>query len=76
VIAVLQAWGILDEEVAGIYRDLEDLRHSAVHFDPKLTAAGRESALAALLALQGIVEHVFEPHGGPPRYIANTDGAS
>jgi hypothetical protein len=28
------------------------------------------------LALQQIVEHVFEPHGGPPRYIADTPGVS
>jgi hypothetical protein len=28
------------------------------------------------LALQQIVEHVFEPHGAPPRYIADTGGAS
>ncbi len=75
LISVLEGWGILDEQVAGIYRELENRRHAAVHFDPT-ARAGRDSALAALLALQKIVEHVFEPHGGPPRYIANIDGAS
>lgn len=76
LITVLQAWGIFDEETAGTFRELEQRRHVAVHFDPALSAAGRESALAALLALQKIVERVFEPHGGPPRFIADTDGAS
>lgn len=76
LIGVLQGWGILDEQVAGIYRELERRRHVAVHFNPEVSAAGRDSALAALLALQEIVENVFEPHGGPPRYIADIDGAS
>ena len=76
LISVLEGWGILDKQVADIYRELESRRHAAVHFDPGLTAAGRDSALAALVALQEIVEHVFEPHSGPPRYIANIDGAS
>jgi len=76
LITVLSGWGVLDDEVAGLYRDLEQLRHAAVHFDPTLRADGRESALGALLALQRIVERVFEPHGGPPRYIADTPGAS
>lgn len=76
LIAVLHAWDVFDDNVAGLYRELEQRRHAAVHFDPTLRAAGRESALAALLALQRIVEHIFEPHGGPPRYIADTPGAS
>ncbi len=76
LITVLHAWGVFDENVADLYRELEQRRHAAVHFDPTLRAAGRESALAALLALQQIVEHVFEPHGGPPRYIADTPGVS
>src|SRR5215204_196309 len=76
LIGVLQGWDILDEQVAGIYCELESRRHAAVHFNPDASAAGRDSALAALLALQEIVENVFEPHGGPPRYIGNIDGAS
>ena len=76
LITVLQGWGILDEQVAATYRELERRRHAAVHFDPELKATGRDAALVALLALQQIVENVFEPHGGPPRYIANTGGTS
>jgi hypothetical protein len=76
LIAVLHGWGIFDNEVAEIYGQLEQLRHQAVHFDTDLNAAAREPALAALVALQQIVEHVLEPHGGPPRYIADIPGAS
>jgi hypothetical protein len=76
LIHVLEGWGILEKEVADVYRELERRRHAAVHFDPGLQAATREAALSALLSLQQIVEHVFEPHGGPPRYIAGTGGAS
>jgi hypothetical protein len=76
LIDVLEGWGIFEKEVADVYRELERRRHAAIHFDPSLQAARRESALSALLALQQIVEHVFEPHGGPPRYIADTSGAS
>jgi hypothetical protein len=76
LITVLRGWGILDEEAAKTYRELEQRRHQAVHFDPDLSAAGREAALAALLALQRIIAQVFEPHGGPPRYIADTPGVS
>jgi hypothetical protein len=76
LIDVLQGWAVFDGETADVYRELEQRRHAAVHFDPSLSAAGRESALAALLALQQIVERVFEPHGGPPRYITGTPGIS
>lgn len=76
LIDVLKGWGILEKEVADVYRELERHRHAAIHFDPSLKATDRDSALSALLALQKIVEHVFEPHGGPPRYIADTGGAS
>jgi hypothetical protein len=76
LIGVLRGWGVFDEEVAETYRELERLRHAAVHFDPELPVAGREPALEALLALQRVVERVFEPHGGPPRYIADTPGDS
>jgi hypothetical protein len=60
LIDVLHGWGVLDDEIAEIYLELKDLRHTAIHFDPALSAAGREPALAALLALQQIVERVFE----------------
>ncbi len=76
LIDVLQGWGVLDDETADAYRDLEDRRHAAVHFDPRPEAVGRESALAALLDLQQIVERVLAPHGGPPRYIDGISGNS
>jgi hypothetical protein len=76
LITVLHGWNVFDEEVARSYRKLEDLRHEAIHFNPKLSPAARDSALEALLSLQQIVERVLEPHGSPPRYIADTPGTS
>jgi hypothetical protein len=76
LIGVLHDWGVLDEETGDTYRQLEQLRHTAIHYDPSLSAGGRDPALAALRALQQIVERVFEPHGGPPRFIADTVGSS
>jgi hypothetical protein len=76
LIGVLHGWGVFEDGVAETYCELEQLRHAAVHFDPALPVAGREPALEALLALQRVVERVFEPHGGPPRYIADTPGDS
>jgi hypothetical protein len=76
LIGVLHDWGVLDEETGDTYRKLERLRHTAIHYDPSLSAGGREPALAALRAIQQIVERVFEPHGGPPRFIADTAGSS
>jgi hypothetical protein len=76
LIGVLHEWGVLDEEVRDTYMQLEQLRHTAIHYNPSLSAGGREPALAALRAIQQIVGRVFEPHGGPPRYIADTPGSS
>jgi hypothetical protein len=76
LIDVLHGWSVLDDETADAYRDLENRRHGAVHFDPRPEAVGREAALAALLDLQQIVERVFAPHGGPPRYIGGISGNS
>jgi hypothetical protein len=76
LITVLHGWGVLNEGLARTYRDLETLRHAAVHFDPTLSVARREPALEALSAIQEIVEVLLGAHGGPPRYIADTPGAS
>lgn len=72
LISVLHGWGVLSEPVADTYRTLEQLRHAAIHFEPELQAAEREPALTALLAIQEIVTHVFEPHGRPPRFIRDS----
>lgn len=76
LIGVLHGWGVIDETVAVLYAELERQRHDAVHFRPELRADRREPALAALQALQEIIEAVLEPHGGPPRWIDGTPGVS
>jgi hypothetical protein len=75
LITVLHGWGIFSDHTAEVFLELEQQRHQSVHFDADLEASEREPTLRALLWLQGIVEQVFDPHGGPPRYIADTTGA-
>jgi hypothetical protein len=75
-ITVLHGWGVLTDELAEKYRQLEGLRHQAVHYTPSVAAAEREPALTALRLLQEIIEGIFSPLGGPPHYIEDTPGAS
>ncbi|MDX6542351.1 MAG: hypothetical protein QOI71_3961 [Gaiellales bacterium] len=75
-IEVLHGWGVLSDALAETYTQLESQRHTAVHFDSTVTADEREPALLALGQLQGIVEGVFSPSGGPPRFIAGIPGFS
>jgi hypothetical protein len=75
-IEVLRGWGVLTDDLTHRYLDLERQRHAAVHFDPAVSAGTREPALQALRLIQEIIEGVFAPHGGPPRFIANIPGAS
>jgi len=76
LIDVLHGWGVLDDETAVLYRQIEQQRHASVHFNRDLLPARREPALEALQVIQRIIEAVLAPHGGPPRWIANTPGNS
>lgn len=73
-IDVLHGWEVLSDDQAAVYRDLEQQRHAAVHFNPKVVGGQLEPALRALFDLQRIIEGVFSPNGGPPRFIADTPG--
>jgi hypothetical protein len=75
-IDVLHGWGVLPDPVAVEYRQLKSLRDDAVHFVATVPAGQREPALAALKLIQSIIQEVFSPLGGPPRYIGGTAGAS
>lgn len=73
---VLHGWGVLSEALLKTYRELETQRHASIHFDPSVTAGERAPALKALRLAQEIVEGVFSPFGGPPRFIAGISGGS
>jgi hypothetical protein len=73
-IEVLHGWGVLTDELEAKYQQLQQQRHESVHFKPGVDVAAREPALAALKLLQEIIEGIFVPHGGPPRYIENISG--
>jgi hypothetical protein len=75
-IDVLHGWGVLDDGSATTYRELAEQRHATIHYDAAVPAASREPALAAVMAVQSIVGVIFAPLGGPPRFIAGTEGAS
>lgn len=75
-IDVLHGWGVLTDDVAETYRELEKQRHAAVHYDPNVSATARGPALTAIRDVQNIIEQVFNPHGGPPTFVAGTPGAS
>lgn len=75
-IEVLHGWGVLTDSVATQYRQLKTLRHQSVHFNPAVAAGQREPALVALRLIQDIISDVFNPLGGPPRFIAGVSGAS
>ncbi len=75
-VEVLQGWGVLSDALAATYNELGGQRHAAVHFDPAVGAGLREPALLTLHLVQDIVEGVFSPHGGPPRFIAEVHGGS
>lgn len=75
-IRVLQDWGVLTDQMARDYLRLSRLRNAAVHYRPGLETAARDQALEAVLLLQGLVEALFTPMGGPPLFIDGVIGAS
>ena len=74
VIAALLEWGVLTVPVAQRYKRLGAIRNQVVHYRPDLLSTMRALALEAIQILTEIVNHVFSPIGGPPRFIAGTSG--
>lgn len=71
----LAGWGVLSDELVDQFRRLEKLRHRAVHYNRGLDSTdARDAAVAAIRLIQDIIEELFPPLGGPPRFIAGTTG--
>ena len=75
MITTLEAWQVLDQEVAELFRSLSRLRNRAVHFNPATYASARDDALAAITCLRDIIEKQFGAFGGQRWYIPGTLGA-
>lgn len=74
-IEALFGWGVLDDLLATKFNNLRKFRNRSVHYGKHLTGSdAREDALHAVLLIQEIIEALFRPHGGPPRFIAGTTG--
>lgn len=74
-INALEGWGVVSGELARRYKRLSRLRHRAVHYNTALDQTdARTDALEAIMYLQDIVAELFQPLGGPPRFIAGTSG--
>lgn len=72
----LQAWGVIDDEIAAKCKKFAALRHLAVHYRKGKPLNIRQAALQVISYLGDLVNHVFAPHGGAPRYIPGTSGHS
>lgn len=75
-IRALTAWQVLDQDNAKKYRSLAKLRNDAVHYRRDIEARARSATLEAMELLTHIINHIFAPIGGPPRFIAGTAGNS
>ncbi|WP_139770678.1 hypothetical protein [Paenarthrobacter ureafaciens] len=74
-IEALFEWGVLDDPLATKFNNLRKFRNRSVHYGTHLTGRdAREEALQAVLLIQEIIEALFRPHGGPPRFIGGTTG--
>jgi len=75
-IVTLEQWDVLLPDVANIFRELKQVRHRAIHFNPETDANDRELALGAIVNLQRIVKGQFSGFGVQPWFIAGIPGVS
>lgn len=76
-IKALFEWGVLDDSVASKLYEMRKLRNRSVHYGKHLAGSdARDDAIRAVHLVQEIVEDLFAPHGGPPRFIAGVSGHS
>lgn len=74
-IVALVEWGVVDDALATKFNNLRRFRNRSIHYGTHLAGSdARDDALHAVLLIQEIVEMLFKPHGGPPRFIAGTTG--
>jgi hypothetical protein len=75
-INALHHWGILLPAVVETFRELKDIRHRSLHFNPDTDHNAREYALDAISKLAAIVNQQFSAAGTQPWFIPGALGAS
>lgn len=75
-VSTLEEWEILLPDPAQKFRELEQIRHRAIHFNPETDTHTRATALEAIHTLQSIVESQFQAIGAAPWYIPGAKGES
>ncbi|EKB1967810.1 hypothetical protein ACXIUK_22910 [Vibrio parahaemolyticus] len=68
-IDALEGWGHLLPEAAEKFRELNEKRNRAIHFNPETDHNDKELALEAIHVLQSIVEIQFSAFGNQPWYF-------
>ena len=68
-IDALESWGELLPETALRFRDLNEKRNRAIHFNPETDHNDKALALSAILLLQEIVSTQFSAFGNQPWYF-------
>lgn len=74
MIDILKEWRVIPDQVARDFRELEQLRQQAVHFDPKVDHEDRRLALKAIKKIQEIVQEQFSGWGAQPWFITGIAG--
>lgn len=74
-IKALEGWSVIEAKTADAYRQLVELRNSAVHYRRSLDGQDAHSqASRAIELLQGIIEDIFSPHDNSAKFIPRSSG--
>jgi hypothetical protein len=73
-IGTLETWEVLQPQAAVALRELGQLRHRSLHFNPETAVNTREHALVAIQHLMKVIEQQFSAFGSCPWFIEDTLG--
>lgn len=73
-INTLAAWQVLLPDVVEFFRELKELRHRSIHFNPETDTNDRELSLNAMLKLSKIIQSQFSGFGTQPWFIEGIPG--
>lgn len=73
-IRVLSSWKVLRPESASDLRELQPIRHQAVHFNPAIHENARDYAHSAVRLMRQFIEHQFGAFGNHPWFITSVPG--
>jgi len=73
-INILANWGVLQKDVANLFRKLAKIRNQAIHFMPEVDTNARELALDAIKTLTDIIDQQFGTMGSKPWFYEDQLG--